>query len=58
MEISIPFAVFSIRKSAFTFRYFTKPTGAAVRYCKGRGTYDIGKHSFILWIAVKTCCTI
>lgn len=47
METAIPFAVFSIRKSAFTLRCFTTPKRAAVRYCKGRGAYDIGKHIFI-----------
>jgi len=57
MEIAIPFAVFSIRKSAFTLRYFTTLIGAAVRYCKGRGAYEIGKHNFIFWIAGKSCCS-
>lgn len=58
MEIAIPFAVFSTRKSAFTLRYFTTPKGAAVRYCKGRGAYDVGKHIFIFWIAGKSFCSI
>lgn len=55
MEITIPFAVFSSRRPAFTLRYFTTPTGAAVRFCKGRGVYDIGKHIFIFWIAEISC---
>lgn len=52
MEIAILFAVPSIRKAAFTLRYFTTPNKAAVRYGEGRGAHDIGKHIFIFWRAV------
>lgn len=46
MEIAIQFAGYPVRKSVFIFRYFATPIGAAVKLCKGRGAYDIGKLFF------------
>lgn len=46
MEIAIQFAGYPVRKSVFVFRYFATPIGAAVKLCKGRGAYDIGKLFF------------
>lgn len=60
MEIAIQFAGYPVRKSVFIFRYFATPIGAAVKLCKGRGAYDIGKlfFFFMFWKAGKKCCSI